>query len=78
MSEQHLEGIRGSADVSPSRAFSPELKYNSPGQRPQPRTEALVTRPSCAKTRSPLPSVRKIDAALPTKYGAARYREIRS
>ncbi len=37
------------------------------------RTEAV--QPSSPKKRSPLPSVREIDAALAAKYGIAPYRE---
>jgi hypothetical protein len=54
----------------------PDLQYDYSRQRAQSRTEALVAQPSGSKKRSPLPSVREIDAALQAKYGARRYREL--
>jgi hypothetical protein len=58
--------------------FEPEPQF---GVRPaaeqaQPTTLVKAHRPDHAKPRrSPLPSVREIDAALERKYGAPRYRE---
>jgi hypothetical protein len=56
--------------------FEPDPKYDHQHQRARPRTEASVAQSSTSKKRSPLPSVREIDAALQAKYGALRYREI--
>jgi hypothetical protein len=62
------------------RAFAaicePEPSSEYVRQQAQPTTVVEAHRPDHAKPRrSPLPSVREIDAALERKYGAPRYRE---
>jgi hypothetical protein len=67
-------------------AFEPERRSEYARQRTRPkghRTTQAYTRQKAHPTaqtytpkpagRSPLPSAREIDAALHTKYGAARY-----
>ena len=59
--------------------FEPEPNSEYAKQQAQSTTTAKARRPDFVKPRrSPLPSVREIDAALERKYGATRYLETRS
>ena len=59
--------------------FEPEPNSEYAKQQAQSMTTAQARRPDYVNARrSPLPSVREIDAALERKYGATRYLETRS
>jgi hypothetical protein len=62
-------------------AFEPDPRSESARQHAKPRASQVqraVHSPHAPepKRRSPLPSVREIDAALEAKYGAPRWREV--
>lgn len=56
--------------------FEPESRPEYARQHAQPRAKLAAPPPRAPESnrRSPLPSVREIDAALERKYGARRYR----
>jgi hypothetical protein len=60
--------------------FEPDPRSECARQHAEPRASQVQQavhspRASEPKPRSPLPSVREIDAALEAKYGAPRWRE---
>ena len=58
--------------------FKPEPNSEDAKQQAQSTTTAKARPDHVNVRRSPLPSVRDIDAALERKYGATRYLETRS